>query len=460
MSYQIHETVIRDVIDLVSDIKKSDEVEFIKNRGKSFSSIAKASSNLTLVFPVLVSKNMNIENASMVSKATERKAVTMLQMLFSAIQITDSKDGIDYLKNFHTNLKMDGDITVDSFMNVMDKYVIENASSISYSNRELYEQVKQDMKNISYVLPEDINEQSIGDFKIYPQAFFGESTIVNEAIKKTTTTSKSTDTFNSEGKKIGYTLKSTREEPDRPSRDKYQIAKDIIDSDKSKRDMFRNQLLDTDIKKANELVPSMMIINFTSTSTGESITTQMIIGVKAKMYTIDSKDVINRITIKNQDRNGLLKFIRATTREISFVRDFLFAIDRAKVDALSQSRRGSSSKLWKILERRSTKSKIRRAIGKANDASAITTLVISQEEVEYLKKSENIDVENERVIRPIMEAYNLMSFCIVDETMEVVKFLYDTGNDTYETLPFTLLERETSDGGYKKVINLMTKMSR
>ena len=43
-----------------------------------------------------------------------------------------------------------------------------------------------------------------------------------------------------------------------------------------------------------------------------------------------------------------------------------------------------------------------------------------------------------------------MGFCIVDETMETAKFIFDTGKDIYETMSFTLLERETSDNGYKR----------
>jgi hypothetical protein len=167
---------------------------------------------------------------------------------------------------------------------------------------------------------------------------------------------------------------------------------------------------------------------------------------------------MNRINLKNEDNNGLIKFIRASTRETSFFKDLLFAIDKAKLDALSQSKRGSSLKLWKVLERRALKSKFRRSFGQVNDASAITTLTICQEEVEYLKKNNNIDVEDPKVIRPIMEAYNLMGFCIIDESMEVAKFIFDTGEDIYEVLSFNHLEREQSDSGYKKVVNLMNKM--
>ena len=203
-----------------------------------------------------------------------------------------------------------------------------------------------------------------------------------------------------------------------------------------------------------------MIVNFTSVNYDTPIQDQMVIGVKAKIYPVDSVDILNRITIKNQDNNGMLKFVRATTREISFVKDFMFAIEKAKIDALSQSKRGSSSKLWKILERRAVKSKFRRTLGHTNDASAISTLVLSQEEVEYLKKTENIDIENPSVIRPIMESYNLMGVCIVDESMEVAKFIFDTGDDIYESLSFSHLERENNNGMDRKVINLMTKMVR
>ena len=127
---------------------------------------------------------------------------------------------------------------------------------------------------------------------------------------------------------------------------------------------------------------------------------------------------------------------------------------------MSNSKRGSSSPLWKILERRSKKSKIRRVLGQANDASAITTLVISQEEVEYLKKTESMNLEEPKVARSIMESYNFMSIVIVDESMEVAKFIYDTGDDVYESLAFSSLEREASDSSTKKIVNLMTKMSR
>jgi hypothetical protein len=161
--------------------------------------------------------------------------------------------------------------------------------------------------------------------------------------------------------------------------------------------------------------------------------------------------------LNDKEKNFLNNLIRATTNEISFVRDFMFAVDKAKLDAKSYGAKGSSNKMWKVLERRSIKSKIRRSMKMDNDATAISTLVLSQNLVDYLKKTENLSLEKTNTCRLLMESYNLMSIVIVDETMEVAKFLFDTGEDDFEVISFNNLERESSDGSYRKVVNLLSK---
>ena len=476
----IHETVIRDILDVIHDVKDSDGLDGILNRDKSIKSIANASKNLTLVFPCIVSSSLSIESASMIVKAQERKAVNMLQLLFAASNITDAKDGLEYLKNFHTNMKIDNHITVDSLIDALDSYVLNN-ESMSYEAKEKYRQISEDVKlNLNYFLPDPVSEHSLNIFKIskdsngntaiyedanrdlmdYVLGYIDPDNLKNIPSGKSKSKSKNKplefenkgsisvqfgDNFNTKG---GSGIRG-----DMSARDVAAYRKDEVE-------IFQKQLIPSDVKKANELVPTTMVISFISTSNGEAIPTQMLIGVKAKMYPVDSMDIINRVSLKYKDNNNLIKFIRSSTREISFFRDFLFAIDKAKIDALSNSKRGSSSPLWKILERRSKKSKIRRVLGQANDASAITTLVMSQEEVEYLKKNDSMNLEEPKVARSIMESYNFMSIVIVDESMEVAKFIYDTGDDVYESLAFSSLESEASDSSTKKIVNLMTKMSR
>ena len=459
----IHETIIRDILDVISDVKDADELDGFHSK-KSFKSIASASKNLTLVFPVIVSKGLTIDSAAMVTKAIERKCVMMLQMLFSAMNISNSANAMEYIKQFHTNMKMDDTITPDSIISAMDDLVLSKEGAVSeyiLHDPKTKRLIENDMKNIDYVLPDSISEYGLEDYSIINR--MGHTIIVNEAKKKWLGLN------NNEKQKSGDNGSDEENEVKGRKNIKYKNYenKNIGNNDdndeknlriKDKIDLLRYQLLDNDVKKSNELVPTTMMINFVSKEGDKPINTQAVIGVKAKMYPVDQMDILNRLTIKHKDKNRLIEFVRSTTREISFVRDFLFCIDKCKMDALSNSSKGSTSKLWKLLERRALKSKIRRGLGQVNDASAITTLVITQEEVEYLKKTENIDLNDPRIIRPIMESLNFMGVCIVDEASEKASFIFDTGDDIYETLPFTALERENNDTNYKKILNLMGKI--
>ena len=105
-------------------------------------------------------------------------------------------------------------------------------------------------------------------------------------------------------------------------------------------------------------------------------------------------------------------------------------------------------------------SKLNQFVGiRGNNANAITTLVVSQEEIEYVRKNYGTDFNSIKNINTILSAYNLMGFVIADESLEIAKFLFDTGEDVFETLAFSTLEKEASDNSYKKIVNLMSKLA-
>ena len=88
----IHESSLGTLLDFIDIIKSraESETKYKSNspmRGET--SIAKATSDLTLVFPVVCSKGISIDNASMVTKALEKNFVTMIQQLLAANNITN-----------------------------------------------------------------------------------------------------------------------------------------------------------------------------------------------------------------------------------------------------------------------------------------------------------------------------------------------------------------------------------
>lgn len=220
------------------------------------------------------------------------------------------------------------------------------------------------------------------------------------------------------------------------------------------------QLLDTDIKKSNEMQPTLMVVRFNELDTDGKIYSEkpFVAGVKSRLIGVESSDIVDRIIVKNKTKVNFLNFIRATTGEIKFFRDFIFCIDQAKIDAKNAVKKGEAAQMWKVLETRSSKNYRNKARRAGNDASAITTLVLNQETVNILKKEHDFDIEKPKNARMILDSYNLLGIMIADESIEVVKYMY-AGNDMFEQQAYSYLQKESNDNSYKKVINLIGKMN-
>lgn len=454
----ILDTIINGIQDFPKNLKKSIDsgdrkklAKTIDNKVASATSIARASAGLIFTYPVLCSSSLGIKSCTMVSKALERRNVTMLQILLAANQRTN-QNIMDYLKDFHTNLDFDK-MSLEDFVDVITEsgtyakmiskpeYLLEMMPL-----REKNVALEDFRENTNYFFEEDVNENYIGRFKLLKRN--GYDTIIeadsntdsddDKKKKQTQTKDKAFKTINVSGRDYTY---------DSDADDVNKMTSPNIDS---------NRLLSSEIKKANEMVPTLMLINTIDPSTGANM--QSVVGVKSRMISVPSGEVVGRILANYQDSNNLLKFIKLTTRETSFIKDFLLAVDNAKLDAINNSKKGSATALFNALERRSQNGKIRKmAKTEKQFAKAIATLVISQEDVEDLKKMNGIDVESIRIIKPIMEKLNLLYFVIIDESSESIKILID-GSDDYEVYPFSALEKENKDDTYKKVINLMAKM--
>ena len=548
-----HESVVRDIVDVLTSLKDYDEVQFINNSNanRSFKSITSATKDLILTFPVIVSSDIEPDNAIMIAKAHEKKMASLLHILFTAISVKNNQDVFDYVKKFHSNMgSMSG--TLDSYADSLDKIATTFGESYEQTltiDKAVLESVLEDLKESNYTLPDNVKESSLESYKIVPGYRTGMRDMVIKEVRydrrngtvtfdnyadaqanayssnqdiadaaaaymmsadQKTAGRNDTRTINHTGghndtrtnvnvsdreqASADATLISryenspnhggiseqdyreavarqnqrngvNRVNDDIAGRNRYKAGfendKQYAEYMKNMADYHNKVILNTEYKKANELQPTMMVVNFMrhSEESGNSINTA-VIGIKAKIYPVSSADICNRISGKLDDKNVLTNFIRATTNEIAFFRDFLFAIDNAKIDAMSYGKNATSNKLWKVLERRSLKSKFRRSLKMYNDATAITTLVLSENDSEYLKKVYNIDILDVKKARKILDSYNFMCIAILNQSTEVASILYDTGDDTYEMIPFSGLEREASDNSYKKMVNLLSKVSR
>lgn len=427
----IQENVLRDIVNIISttgELVDNDSKKAKKDQ-VSFDSLTKNANNLILTFPALCTKGISIDTASMISKAIERNCVTLLQMIFASIQITTNKSVEDYISQFHSNISIGDKITVDDLITFEDaidgiKQGIKS-KEIKVIDDKLFAESMQNINNIANL---SLNEYSLSNIECH-RTSYGVETVLEKTTSRV------------ESPRLNRTERHKQEDK-----------------------MFVEHLSSNDIKKANELMPTKVLVNFQYKQNGDVAPTNVknaIIGVKCKLYPVDSMEIIERVSTKYADSNWLKQFIRASTGEISFWRDFVFAIDKAKIDAINSNRRGSVAKMFRVLERRAAIYKLGKFKTNKADSSPITTLIVSQDEIEYLKKDHDINLENRKIALKLMQSYNFMGMVIVDEPAESASFIWDTGNDAeYETLSFRNLERESDDKNYKKVINLMTKISR
>lgn len=399
MSY-IQESILSDIINVYDNVTADDfslDKLLPTQAGgyKSFKSINSATKDLVLTFPVMFSRNMELATAELIAKALEAKYANLVKMLLTAMAITNATDAIDYVKNIHSNMQFNDGIDVDDYLTINNKLAKESGVMTMFTPG-----TKAVYENYKHSLKHSLPLTN---------------TIITEADAKRN--------GNGGDNKPGSIT----------------LTQDKLD-------------------KANLQMPLMMKVNFISKATGRPITTSAYLGIKCKLFDVAGLDIVQRIVSKNSSAISLFNFIRATSQEIGFWRDFVFALSKAKVDAISNARNGSSSKMWKALEQRATKSKLNQFFRQKNDATAITSLLVTTDEVEELKKNNDIDLSRSNVARKIMSDYNLLCIGIVDETTESVALIFDTGDDEYELVRFKSLKKE-KDMDAKQIVNLLTKMA-
>ncbi len=477
--------ILKDLITDVLDVADNSEIgKFISKKNPSIKSITRANKDLTMTFPVMASNTVDPASAQLVSRALERKFVTLTQMLLSAISITSSKDAIDHLKNVHSNLDLSSLFDVDDYLAVSQEATanhIFDAAEI----KAVYEAFRQErlhakpLNHLRESLMDDMMDRMRQDPKFNANVADARFNNLSDEDKARAVKLLNTDTatrnksLEKQNKSLIQQLNDIERNEGRLRRN---FARTQAKSNNRINDLRQNNInlqarlddirnntragltklaKDQDYKKANELQPTLLQIQFISTNdNNDPITVDAYVGIKTKIYCVDSADIANHIVSKRSYNFSLYNLIKATSGEIEFWRDFVFAIKKAKIDAVSNTHRGSSSKLWKVLERRALASKINRFMSARNDATAITTLMVSAYDVEMLRKMEDIDISDSRVARKLMDDYNLVGIVIVDDSTESAKIIFDTGDDEYEPYTFKTLKRDDKMD-YKQMIQLL-----
>lgn len=218
----------------------------------------------------------------------------------------------------------------------------------------------------------------------------------------------------------------------------------------------KDVLRDNDVKKANELMPTLLHLKtFFKDSNNSLNAVDYMIGVKVVVHTVNSNVMIDNLVKGLKRGKAFFNVMKLTTGEMSFFKDFVFAVSRIKDDVTSKFK---GNPWFNSLIRRRKYSRILKAVNLKSQLVPNTTIVISMDEVEQIKIEHNIDVMNVDTVYEIMNQLFLLGFVVVDSSIQTAHFLFD-GQKHFQEYSYNALERENSNSA-KEVQNIMKVLGR
>lgn len=470
--------VLNDFLSILRDFNHvgDDIMEDTFNR-KRYSSISKRALEGTLQFPTIVSRSIDIDTLQMITKALEKQFASFAQTSISMspfLNLNKDKDAAGFLRKFHQN-NTKGSLRND-VLNIMAYTDVNEAFSVYTNDSEdvvlmtsvgegstgkviktnkdglkiILEGIRDDILNNKFVPRKPLRTKDDYIRRKYGTVFEAGGSSVRQ-------------TINNEGSDLRTILKGDQNITTQNVH--YHMkggngGRGVNVPSTMDHKLPNRVLQDNDVKKSNELVPTSMHIRVTLMNNSGEVQGNMdfIAGVKATMHPVPSEELVQNIVDAIKNRGKLFKLIRWTTGEIQFARDFILNLNEIKEDAART--RHKDSRWWTALKRRRKLSNFKKNLFLPGDILPNASIVMSIEEIEYIKQEFGYDLLDPRVADKIMREYFLVSITVVDSAAQIAHFLFD-GFEDYQTVTFSGLERGDLSGGgidFKDVLKLVQRV--
>lgn len=467
---------IRDAIETLTDMKAELGSVGIYSAKRSISSSAMDG---TANFPVLVEDSINIDDAILISRAAEKKYASFLLTVltmdpFLEVEKGETPSAQKYLKQFHQNIRVKNSDKLIPNINLIDalkeSYDVDGPE-YSVMESEVLKMTYAIYEGVSRSVPQDKNialNYTIED--VTTEGTLNERFSTRLPMMEDNTYNYQVDTV--ELKTTGKGDKVTLNHADNYNEFHHTIkvdpnidinvgsSKNPIDnigkSTVRDRGVQWKPLTPNECKKSNDLVPTLLHIRVFPIDkyTREELSPiDFMIGVKATIHPIPLSEITRMVVMGMRNENFVFNFIRWTTGEIKFFKDFVFAIDTIKMDAKDAGRDVTG---WRpALKRRRKLSKMKLRLSK-NSVLPNTTLVISQSGIDYIKENYGYDLSDENIINRMMDTYFLLGFVYVNTVNQRATFKFD-GIDYTDTYTFSTLKQETQndDKAYKNLMKML-----
>lgn len=425
--------MLKSFVDLLSVLKSVSDDNDLASFGKTGktaqmvissrkTSIARLAADAMAYFTALVDNQCTLDEGMLVARALEKRYASFLLIAMSMDPQFDLSGNAtlgDYVKKFHQNMN-DGGLDAKFSLETADvenleklaesigvEYKMFATTETAHIMHAIYEGVNaaginKEAAKVNFFIEESLNQTAINDYG-RPRAVY-EATVKNKT------------------------------EP----------------------------ILNTEFKKANDMVPTLLHIVVTqpgNKGSDDSIH-NFVVGVKVTLHPVSQTDIILNLVKGLNNDDGFFRFMRWTTGEIKFVKDFLLMIDQLKLDAVTSSS-GSGNKYFNIGRRRRELANIKNRFSKDNLMPNMT-LIVTTDCLQKIKDEYGYDITMQggtsktALVKKLMYNYFMLGFVIVDQGLTRVHLLIDGAND-FETYTYTGLDKEgqANDKQFKEIMKML-----
>jgi len=198
---------------------------------------------------------------------------------------------------------------------------------------------------------------------------------------------------------------------------------------------------DMDMKKANEAIPTFTHANigFVIDETEEVVTRDVLLGIKTYVHRAPSAELINDLYNCIINKRKFLKFVKFITGEERSLADLLFGFKELRTDALD-AKNGAGE--WRSAFKRRRRWAKMSIPYLTKEYTPNGSIVMTMNEVEFIRSQYGIDIMNPDHVRMIMDADFLLGFVILDQANEMVYVTYDGHGYGFQQYTYAMLERQ------------------
>lgn len=195
-----------------------------------------------------------------------------------------------------------------------------------------------------------------------------------------------------------------------------------------------------DMKKANEAIPTFTraSIGFIVDETEQVVTRDVLVGIKVQIHRCTAKDMVDDIYNCIINKRKFLKFVKFISGEEKSLADLMFGFKELKLDAVNSV----GAKRWNSAFRQRKRWAKMSIPYLFKNYTPNGTVVITMNEVQFLRDEYGIDIMRPDHVRMLMDAGFLLGFVVLDQANEMCYITYDGHNGEFQEYTYAMLERE------------------